>query len=277
MENSVYLRRGQWLRIAAALVCLSSGVLTAQTATAIDTIDHRPLASALAKAEAVLGIAINYEDVPYENLSDLEDVSTVQQRSAYPGYRLLVPRKGQVNATIQSYAAMLDGERILNVDALLSSYRASRLPGDFAVEQANGMLYVVPTQVLGANGSTRSVQSLMKTLVTVPDAERTVAETVTAILQSVSSATRARIAVGCLPFLPKDIVRYGVSRKSARDALAELFSKLTARSVFYQLLFDPATAYMLNVWVTPSAGSPAPEAPQAEPPSSGGSRFFSRN
>jgi len=230
----------------------------------VSNLDHRPLVGALDTLEKTVGVPVNYEDVPYENAVDLVDVSTPQQRAANPGYHLLVPREGQVSATVS-----LAADCATNVNSLLASYRQNLLPGDFAVEQANGMVYVVANRVLGSNGLIRSVASPMKTLVTVPFAERTVEATVAIVLSAVS-ATGAKIEFGAFPFRPTDRISFGATQSPARDVLASVFAKATSTPLSYRLLFDPLSGYMLNVQMahagsTAVAASPAPQQPANNP------------
>lgn len=271
-----------------AIVTMTSAaaVLSAQN-TVVDVTDSRPLSAAIDALEVVVGTSINYEDPPYENATDLQDVSTQAQRTAQAGFRLLVPRVGRVTAGVPTPSAGIvqENDVIFDVNLLLANYRQNTLPGDFTVEQANGMLYVTPTQVLGANGSVRSVTSPMMSLVTIPYAQRSVSDTVQAIFDAVYKATGLRIVIGNLPFWPTDVVSFGASGVSARDALAQLFVQTRRGPLSYRLTFDPKPDtmrffdYMINVqptgFVVPAApadlrpilGSPAPAAPP--PPSAG--------
>jgi hypothetical protein len=121
----------------------------------------RPLWHALDALEVEVGGTANYEDVPCENVADCRDVSTPQWRATAPqGYQLLVPRLGTVAADILVTAngAVAQNDLVYDVNLLLTSYRQNRLPGDFHVEQANGMLYVTADKVLGANGAVRAAK-----------------------------------------------------------------------------------------------------------------------
>jgi hypothetical protein len=232
--------------IVVTLVVVSSG-LPGQTSV-IEVTDHRPLAVALDRLQAATGVAINYEDIPYENIADLEDVSTPEQRVRHPAYRLRVPCKGQVKATVGPRARESISETLAIVYALLSSYRAAGLPGDFKVDQANGMVYVAPSKVLKRTGSLQDAQSLMETVVSVPYAERRVIDCLETITRAISTAAGTRIAVGTFPFTSAERrVAWGASGIAARDALAALLHKVSDAPASYNLLFDPMTGYMLNL------------------------------
>ena len=250
-----------------AIMAMTATALPAQTTKVIDVTEPRALSAALDALEIVVGTPINYEDPPYENEADLQDVSTQQQRAAHPGYRLLVPRSGRVTAQVEKLAAgkAAENDVVFNVNLLLASHRQSRLPGDFKLEQANGMIYVSPTKVLGANGLMRDVISPMAALVTIPYAQRSVAETAQAIFDAVYKATELRIVIGAFPFWPTDVVSFGVSGEPARDALARLFTQTGRAPLSYRLTFDPKPDlmrifdYMINIqptgYVSPMAPS----------------------
>jgi hypothetical protein len=194
----------------------------------------------------------------------------------------LVPRSGHIHADVQPSAAptAIAGDAVANVSLLLSMYRQNSLPGDFKVEQANGMIYLSPTKVLGATGAMRDVTSTMLTPVTVPYAQRTVADTVQAILDSLGQSTGVTIVIGALPFWPTDVVTFGVSGLPARDALANLLSQTGKGAFSYRLLFDPRPDsmrvfdYMINVQRTGYVSPPIPgsSSPPTTPQSPTGNR-----
>jgi len=258
-----------------ALFSVSLG-LHGQTSSAIEVSDHRPLADALEKLQSVTGIAINYEDVPYEHPADLEDVSTAEQRVRYPGYRLLVPRKGQVKATVGPHAQGSVIETLASVYALLASYRAAGLPGDFKVDQRNGMVYVAPTKVLNRAGFLQDAQPRMETAVSIPYAERRVIDCLETITRALSAATGTIIAAGTFPFSSAETrVTCGANGEAARDLLATLLSKVSDRPASYNLLFDPMTGYMLNLRFIAQSGPPA-AVPESAPQNTPSPFFVSR-
>lgn len=239
--------------------------LYGQAVSVIDVSDHRPLALALEKLQALTGIPVNYEDVRYENPADLEDVATPEQRLRYPGYRLLVPRKGQVKASVGPHDPGSVADTVASVYALVASYRASGLPGDFKVDQANGMLYVAPTKMLNRAGSLQDVRPAMDTIVSMPYAERRAIDCLEAITRAVSTVIGTKIAVGAFPLTSAEKrVACGANGESARDTLAALLSKVSETPASYELLFDPMTGYMLNLRFIARPGPP-PNIPEGGP------------
>jgi hypothetical protein len=279
--NSPHIRVFLLLTVGTVVTALPSP-LAAQRANAIDVTDSRPLCAAFDALEITFGVPINYEDPPYENEADLQDVSTQQQRAANPGYRLLVPRSGHIHADVRppGAATAMTGDAVADVNLLLSIYRQNSLPGDFKVEQANGMIYVSPIKVLGATGTMRDVTSPMLTPVTVPYAQRTVVDTAQAIFDSLAQASGLTIVIGSFPFWPTDMVTFGVSGLPARDALANLFSQAGKGVFSYRLLFDPRPDsmrvfdYMINVQRTGYVSPPLPgsSAPPTTPQTPAGNR-----
>jgi len=190
--------------------------------------------------EDIVHSPVNYEDPPYQNMADLVDYSTPEQRAGKPGYQLIGPPQAQLTLGFQTPASGLlsEGDIISEVTALLVAYRQQKLPGDFELEQANGMIYVTPTQVLGADGTAHAVVSPLTTLVTIPSASRNMADTVQAILDAVNKATGLQIVLGVNHFWPTQMVTFGANGMEARDALSKLFAQ-TSVTLSYALIFDP--------------------------------------
>ncbi len=62
-----------------AVLFASVSTVSAQTAKEINITDSRPLVGALDALEIAIGASINYEDPAYQNIADLQDLSTAQQ------------------------------------------------------------------------------------------------------------------------------------------------------------------------------------------------------
>lgn len=233
--------------------------LSGQARFIVDVLEHRPLAEALDRLEASTGKAINYEDYPWQNPSELEDVSTPEQRASSPGYHLMVPRRSRFQADLDPVATTSAADQLSNVTALLGAYERSGLPGEFRCEVANGTVYVMPTKVLTKDGSMRDVVSPMTTLITLPYASRTVFESFEAVLDAVSKASGKRIMVGSVPMFGEPAPNFGATQEPARDVLARLLAKIGYSSVSYRLLFDPLMGYMFNLQgARPDTGSQGP-------------------
>jgi hypothetical protein len=238
-----------------------------QTADSIAAYDYRPLAAALDNLQRSFGGVINYEDVPYANPADLEDSATPEQKKLDPTFKFLVPRRGQLTASIPANGISSEGDRISIINGLLSSYRANELPGDFRVEYVGDAVYVVPTRVLSAAGTMTDVQSVMATPVTIPFAQVSAIEAVKILLDAVSKASGADVKVGAVPFRQSTKASISADREPARNVLARLLASLNANTASYRLLYDPVVKYyMLNLqFVSPAASSGMSSTPAPVP------------
>jgi len=269
--NTVFISVTAAVAVVAAACAFTLGAQTAYTIFVANT--SRPLATAIGMLERNGGISINYEAPPYQNPGDVSDVSTPEERAARPGFQQLVPRIGNLTAELQSRApgSSSVADVIFDVNSLLTAYRQSGLPGDFRVEQGNSGLSVVPIRTLGADGSAILVTSPMTSPITIPSAQRIMADTVMAILDAVSKSTGKKIAIGSFPLMPGPLVSFGASNEPARDALARLFAQVGWRQS-YRLLFDPKADthrsfdYMINFQQTGYAPPLAPAGPTDKSP-----------
>jgi len=258
---------GRFLLLGVMILATGAGLLGQGTIT-LTFEDYRPLAVALDALQARCGAAINYEDPPYQNAADLEDVSTPQQRAQSPGYHLMGPRKGTVSITANTAAFTGSAaDQLFLLTGLVNSYRGNGMPGDFAIEQANGQGYVIATRVMGRDGKMIDVKSPMKVQISVPSAQRSLYDTVATILDAVSAATGERVEPGAVPNWLGPPLTFGAEQESARDALARLFSQISQRPISYRLLFDPTLKwYMLNMYWAPGPNAQPSAAPSNPAP-----------
>lgn len=213
--------------------------------------DRAPaVVKALDQMEQAFGSAVNYEDVRYEHPDDLEAVTDPRVRAYIGGRPSRVPRKGTLVVAFDDSTS--EPARVTHLNSLLAAYRQAGLPGDFRVEIANGMLYVVGTKVKGGDGRLRDLISPMSILVDVPFGRRTVIETVALIAEAVSKAGGVRVLVGQVPFAA-ELVSFEARREAARDAIARLFREAhPERQTSYRMLFDTlVSSYMLNLNALP--------------------------
>jgi hypothetical protein len=202
-------------------ISMLASLISAQAPTTITNSDRRPLVGALDQLQNKLGMIVNYEDIPYANTSDLEDVSTPQQRASTPGFHLMVPRKGTVGTAVTA-----PGD-LASLNELLTSYRTAGLPGDFTVEQANGEVYVIATKALAVDGTVQNVVSAMKATITLPYGEQQGSDIETAILNAVGKATGVKIVVGSFPLSTfKKKISFGANNEPARDVLARFLGRV---------------------------------------------------
>ena len=249
---------------AIASLFLFGSSLMAQTHT-VNVTDRRPLLAALDQIERTLEKPVNYEDVPCEHVDDLEPVLDPRIRASINGRPARLPKNGSVNLTFGSVAS--ESQKLLVLNDLLNAYRRSYRSGDFRVELANDMYYVVATKTKGIDGKQRDVASPMLARITIPYAKRKVVDTIELIVTELSKASGVRVLVGNVPFGHGiETINFGVDRETGRNALARLLSQ--GRPVSYKLIFDTLiNSYMLNLKV---ASRPSPingtAAPSTEAP-----------
>ena len=240
---------------------------------------HRPVAAMLDRMEPLFGMPVNYEDAPYVHQGDLEDVATPEHRARYgQTFKLWVPKKGTLSLAVGTMSpSRTEGEKVQMVETILSVNRSSGGPGDFALEQANGFLYVVPASVSGPDGRKQIVSSVLKAEVSFPTSERSVIDTVQLILESAGKSSRQRIVPGQVRFPPSMKVNFGVQGEPARDALARLFKMVTPTPLSYRLLYDPALKLFMFNLQSVSGDTPSVLAqPITAQPPTGENPFFQK-
>lgn len=250
------VRRSQaiarWALVIFSGLALASSTLLAQKQTVINVTEHRPLWPALGQIEQAFGSAVNYEDVPYEHADDLEVVTDPRVRAHIGSRPSRVPRKGTVTVAFDD--ATSEPAKVALLNNLLATYRQAGLPGDFRVELANGMLYVVGIRIKGIDGRLRDLSSPMSIRVDVPFGRRTVIETVALIADEVSKAGGVRVLGAQVPFAA-EVVSFEARRETARDAIARVFlAAHPERQTSYCMIFDTlVSSYMLNLNALPPA------------------------
>jgi hypothetical protein len=235
------------------LLCLASAVYGQAVVTATVT-DPRPLAKAAEQLESQLGVAINYEDAPYENAADISDVTASVVRGNHPGAKVLVPRGGPLALTAPITGADRSSDAAAVLAALVGAHRAAGYGGDFEVEFVNGMFYILPKGVMKKDGELASVSSVLAGRISLPYQEQKAINALNLVLSSVSTVAGSKIGLGSAPFgvLATRNVTIGASNEPARDVIARLFSAISDSSkepkLAYHLYFDPLLRYyMLNM------------------------------
>lgn len=151
-ENvNIDVKASVFLSIALAATLILVKPAFEQTSTSSVT-DPRPLNAVSDVLEQALGAPVNYEDPPYPNVGDLEDIQLLQYGHMTPGYQLLVPRRATVTGAILAKPDSSDAEKMATIETLLVRYRSNQLTEDFKVEQANGTFYIIPTKALSKSG-----------------------------------------------------------------------------------------------------------------------------
>jgi len=255
--------------------------LAAQVATRLEVAGDRPMMKAIDELEARAGIAINYEDPPFENPEDLQDVTAAvqnaAQRAANPAARIIVPRGGTLSFDSPLLAQRIDVNDLRTLLTQLGvSYEASNVTGRFVVARRGSAFFVEPIAVRARSGPLRSVQSVFSTPISMPLQQRSAAECLLWIAGQVTRNTGLQVGIGAVPFAAfanTTVTIGGGSDQPASALLSQLLAQVSATSaggeqniaLSYRLLFDPGLKYyMLNVHRVEASG--AGQGPVTAPP-----------
>jgi len=228
----------------------------------------RCLPYAIERIADITGVPINYEGVPIENPADMEDLAnTIIRNGSAAVIHRPIARGGVLNVTVYLSGVDAGADALSAVQAVLDAYRRAQLPGDYAVEQKGGRIYVFPTQTLSANGIERDVMPVMSTPITFPVADREVVDTLQLIADSISKKAGVRVILAGQPFSNDPRVTLGADAQPAREVLARLFEQY-GELPYYALYNPEARVYYLNfIPVRTSQPRPPVQAP-AQPRSS---------
>jgi hypothetical protein len=234
----------------ASIVLLASwpsGQSREQFEVAVD--DPRPLARAIDAIEQRFGWTVTYEDPPYENASEIEDVTDRVRRDGKTHPRVLGPRGGAFHF---SYA--LNPESGSNPDellgALLSRYEASGNPGFYRVFAEGAAFHVVPRMIVDARGVDTDVHSVLDARIRLQPGEKNLAEVVAAIAVATTAAGGKQIVShGPNNLLLQTRVVVDGRTQSARAALLG-YMGASRLPMSWRLLYDPGMRkYVLNLHI----------------------------
>ena len=234
----------------ASIVLLASwpsGQPREQFDVAVD--DPRPLARAIDAIEQRFGWTVTYEDPPYENASEIEDVTERVRRDGKSHPRVLVPRGGAFHF---SYAlnpeSGSDPDELLG--ALLSRYEASGNPGFYRVFREGAAFHVVPRMIVDARGVVTEVHSVLDARISLQPGEKNLAEVVAAIAAATTAAGGKELAVnGPNNLLLQTRVTVNARTQSARALLLQYIGSARL-PISWRLLYDPGMKkYVLNLHI----------------------------
>jgi hypothetical protein len=219
----------------------------------------RPLAEAIQMLETRYYFVITYEDPRYVHASEIEDVTEKIRRGPDKfgpgkGPRVIVPKGGVLSFDYDEALARQSDYHLTLVQQLVDANLAQGNAGRFRVEQQGALIHVIPTAIKNERGKVVAQSSVLDAVISVPKAERSGMQTLDAICAAVSQVTGTKVVFSGGPF-NNLYLRYrneeGITRKPARDALAEILAKIGNGSLLsWQLLYEPGMKmYGLNVHV----------------------------
>jgi hypothetical protein len=204
----------------------------------------RPLLQALDALQQKFGWVVDYEDPRYISHMDYIDVSGDETRPQ-------VPAGGIFAVDVSAKAAEADTLRLV-----VNSYNQSENPGRFEVRAGEqNRFYVVGTGAHDSKGSVSAQQALLDVSVTIPNRQRTIAETINLICGAAAKQAHTTVTLGVSPrnFLEHAQAKIGGAKVPARDLLLQCLAA-THRNLYWRLLFDPSSkGYFLDIHALPKA------------------------
>jgi hypothetical protein len=203
----------------------------------ISVIDGRPLSAVISQLETRYGWTITYEDPPYESPFDVDDVTSQVARDPknFKG-KVLVPRTREFDFKYPN-ADQSQAEAVLT--ALVRDYNMVNLDR-FRLLRTDKFFHVVPSVSNDKTGQPTERQSRLDVRVTIPDADRSVLETVELVVTQVRERSGAPLVAGRLPInlLSQKRLRTGATKEPARDVLVRALTS-TGRDLTWRIPCDP--------------------------------------
>jgi hypothetical protein len=237
--------RGYVPLTAAVLVVAASLRLASQTFE-IEVRDARPVAKAAVLLEGNNGFVVTYEDPPYLNAADLDDVTKVPQggrRAMIPKARTIEVREGfsRRNGS-ETPTAMVN--RVLDADA--QSQTGAR---NFEVRSSGAILHIVPTRVRNEVGDWVAVKPILDQPVTIPLGTRSHYALLQMLCESLTASTGAKVSMFTVPVnrLANRVVESEAKNEPARSVLLRVMADIGV-PLSWHFLYDPSgKQFFLNL------------------------------
>ena len=210
-----------------------------------------PLLQALSALRLEFGWQISWESAAGYSRFDVVDDTAPKWRAAHPDAKGVTrPSGGLFTANLPEPATPSDPNSERDVLAtLIDDYNATANPGKYVLREGpDRQMTVIGVRVRDEAGALQEVPPLLDTLVTLPDARRSVYDTINLILDAVQSATSKKVffAVASSSLFMNTQVVLGGKQTAARELLTRALAG-TKRTVQYELGYDPdVPVYMLG-------------------------------
>ena len=240
----------------------------AQVPSRVEVTSGRPVAKALDKFELHGSFAVHYEDVRFENPSDIEDVSAMVRKPEHVGEtrRVLVPKARSLASSFVlnasgRFADVLSLEQA--TQGLLAANDAASMPGRYRIDRfGDHDIFVVPTHVRSAEGNLTENLSVLMTPISISVERVRGIEALQQVMDLASRLSGQQIEPGMLPFagLARTIVSLDVRDKPAGHVIADILRQ-TGGGFSIRMFYKPDVKYYaLNI--QPVLGTvPHPETP----------------
>lgn len=237
--RTVRLRKGGsgMVYVVAGAFILAGGVLSGQSwDTAKPVIyDPRPLRQVVDFLQAKYGWRITYEDPLVLYPGDLWDASAQYRRSGSgPMYAW---RYGKIDMrdVLPAVLSAQDDPAVL-LQRAIDLHKAGGGVGEFRVLRTGDVFHVIPAKTKDVDGKMVEVESLLDAPVTIPEQERAVGQTVSAITDAVSLVTSVTVHANTMYMRhDREKVVFGASNEPARSALLRLFDMTGNQTTIWAL------------------------------------------
>jgi len=216
------------------------------------TIDSgRPLMRAALILQALYGYVITYEDPWYSNSDDVVDIapSTIKGYSAFKpgnGPKLIVPRSSQLSIKLPASKKLSQDELFGRLQDLVKLQKSKPRGGHFQVLQTGDSFHIIPAEARDRNGNWSTQSSLLDTVISLPQEDRTESKLYLAIAGAVSAAAKVSMTV---------VVNHPLSYSSKSDLHTNVgASNETARSVLMRALSVHPTKRTWTLMQTTESG-----------------------
>jgi len=221
--------------------------------------DHRPLAALARELEKRYQMVVTYEEGPWVDSADVEDVTRIYAEKAGPGKAgpkvpVIVPRRMAVTFEYAlDPAKSRPTDHVDMLSAMLRQYEAAGGPGKFRVEGKNGIYHLVPDSLKNAKSQWVDASPVFSTPVKLADEERTVDDTLDEIVAQLNASSPVKIGWGFVPLnlFNQNRIRIAADGVPAREVLHQILEQLPRR-VSWLLNYDPTTKkYYLSFLLLP--------------------------
>lgn len=232
-------------------------MLQGVTQTTLSVDSGRPVAEAILKLEGKYGWVVTYEDPFYLHESEIEDVTLKVRRDLdkyKPGEapKVFVPKGGALEFTYDVATKMsAPTNSALVLQNLLDAQAQRNNGGRFRLESRGGILHVIPTMNKDLTGMLVPQESVLDTIISLPEQDRTVYQKLVSVCAAVERATGVRVGLGTIPdnWFLQERNQDGATSQKAREVLINTFAAMEGGSnLSWRLLYGPdSKTYSLNV------------------------------
>ena len=163
--------------------------------------DPRPLMQAIATISQEYGWTVDFEDPPYRSHFDLVDDTDPAWRANHPNTKGVTRVSGtlfQSNFPEPSAIPSQNAEEQV-LQKLVADYNASGNPGKFVVrKEAEARYAVIGISRRDETGKDETVDALLDTAISIPAQQRTAADTLQLIVDTLSKSTGVKVYLGSI-------------------------------------------------------------------------------